>query len=205
MAVGCLVGNHALRLGRERRRYDRTAFFDDARLFPCDFRERVAEQLHVIHRDAGDDRAERLCDDVGRVKPPAQPDLEHDDVAFLAAEDLKADRGDQLKLGRLVFHPVGVGAHGFGRACQHVVGHGLTVDGNALIESADIGGGEAAHTIACRMQDRREIRHGRTFAVRARDVDDAQIPLRVAHRIAECLNARQSRYAPAPGNRMNVV
>ena len=205
MAGGCLVGDHALRLGREHRRHDRAAFFDDARLFPCDLRERVAQQLHVIHRDAGDDRAERLCDDVGRVKPPAEPDFEHDDVAFLAAEDLKADRGDQLKLGRLVFHSVGIGAHGFGRACQHVVGHGLTVDGNAFVEGADIRGGEAAHTIACRAQDGREIRHGRTLAVRARNVDDAQIPLGVAHRVAERLNAREPGYAPAPGNRMNVV
>jgi hypothetical protein len=66
------------------------AALDDARLLGGDLGERVAEELLMVHVDRRDDREARGVDDVGRVEPPAEPDLQQCHVGGVSAKAAKA-------------------------------------------------------------------------------------------------------------------
>src|SRR5262245_32934094 len=70
----------------------RPACLDDARFLEGDFRQRVAEHLHVIEADAGDNRDERLAD-VGRIETPAEANLDHGEIDLAANEVKEAEGG----------------------------------------------------------------------------------------------------------------
>jgi hypothetical protein len=66
------------------------AALDDPGLFAGDPGQRVAEELLVVHVDRRDDREARGVHHVGRVEPPAKPDLQKGHVGGVSAKATKA-------------------------------------------------------------------------------------------------------------------
>ena len=65
------------RLGQDNQR---DAGFGDPRLLARNFSKRVPQIMLVIDPDAGDPARRRALDDIRRVEPPAEPDLEDADI-----------------------------------------------------------------------------------------------------------------------------
>ena len=65
----------------------------------------------MLQPDVGDDRRLRRGNDVGGVQPPAETDLDHDEVTAGLREPEKADGSHQLKLGRMLRKRVRRGEH----------------------------------------------------------------------------------------------
>ena len=84
-----------------------SSFLDDACLFGGDCLNGIPQQSGVVEINARDDREHGSLNDVGRVEPAAQSDLQNDDIAPFSTEIFKRDRGNQLKFGRLILHVVG--------------------------------------------------------------------------------------------------
>src|SRR3546814_17816226 len=66
----------------------------------------IAEERLVVDAELGDAGDERVRDDVGRVEPPAEPDLDDAGVGGGARESEEGDRGRHLEEARL--EPVGM-------------------------------------------------------------------------------------------------
>ena len=66
--------------------------------------DRRPEPVHVVQVDVGDGR-HAAVPGVGRVEPPAQPDLDERDVQVRLGEVAEDDRGQQLELGRVAVPP----------------------------------------------------------------------------------------------------
>src|SRR3546814_13578348 len=66
----------------------------------------IAEERLVVDAELGDAGDERVRDDVGRVEPPAEPDLDDAGVGGGARESEEGDRGRHLEEARL--EPVGL-------------------------------------------------------------------------------------------------
>ena len=78
---------------------DRDATFDDPRLFGGDVRERLAQELLVVHVDRCDDRQAWCFHDIGRVEPSAQAHLKQGHVSGGVGERGKGGGGRDLKIG----------------------------------------------------------------------------------------------------------
>ncbi len=77
------------------------ARLDDAGLFRGHLAERVAEIILMIHRHRREHRHDRLHD-IGRIEPPTQARLPHDDLRALRAKVLERERGGEFKKGRRI-------------------------------------------------------------------------------------------------------
>ncbi len=82
-----------------RRRDDRHAGFDDARLLPGDLCQRVAEQGGVFQAQGGDDRHLRQHH-VGGVEPAAEPDLDHRPVHAGLLEGEERQHRVEIEVGQ---------------------------------------------------------------------------------------------------------
>ena len=71
--------DHRLGFGRHAPQHHRTPFLDDARLFPGDLGDRIAQHLAMVEPDGRDHRHLRH-DHIGRVEPSAEPGLDQRDV-----------------------------------------------------------------------------------------------------------------------------
>ena len=95
-------GGRAQNLHRFRRLVRRgdavPAFFQNTCLFSGDLPERIAEHGSVIERYGSDHAHKRARDDVGGVEPPAEPHLEHNNVAVRLIKIQQCRRSDRLKL-----------------------------------------------------------------------------------------------------------
>ena len=80
------------------------AGLEDARLLARDLRERIAEDLRVVEADVRDDGARRRGDDVRRVEPAAETDLQHHNIAPPPPEPQHGRRRHELELRRRVVH-----------------------------------------------------------------------------------------------------
>ena len=80
-----------------RRDHGRHAGAEDAGLFGGDLFDRVAEKLHVIHRDRRHDARERTVNHIGGVEPPAEADFEQQIVGGMPREQHEGRRGLDLE------------------------------------------------------------------------------------------------------------
>ena len=72
--------------GALRRRDHRTPRFDDACLVLCDLLQSIPDDAYMVHADRSEYSAHRAGDDVRRVQGASKPCLQHDEIAFHAAE-----------------------------------------------------------------------------------------------------------------------
>lgn len=82
-------------------RNEHTVLPQDAGLFRCDLAQRVAQVLHVVHGDVGNDRYRRL-DNVGGVEAAAQTDLQNRKLNLLLCEVDEGDGSEQLEEAGIV-------------------------------------------------------------------------------------------------------
>ena len=195
---GARPAQHRAHLRRLRIADGARAGLEDARLLARDLRERVAEDLRVIQTDVRDDGACRRADDIRRVQPAAEPDLEHHDVAAAALKPEHGRRRHELKLRRLVVHGRNARLQRLARGSKLRVRDWLAVDLHALGELLEKRGREQPRRIARRLQNGREHRRRAAFAVRARDVHELQRVLRVADAVQQLAHPRQPRTRSAP-------
>ena len=90
---------HKIHLGRLACGDAYDARLHDAGLLRCDLLERVPELVGMVHRDRRDDGDRWLLDDVRRVEPPAQSDLEQQHIGGVFGEGKKSRRRGDLEEG----------------------------------------------------------------------------------------------------------
>ena len=142
--------------------------------------QRVPEILGVLKADCRYHGALRTVDGIRAVKRTAETDLKHNDVALLLKKIEHRYRGDKLELAWVIRHAFGYRLHALRKLREPVVRNLDAVYLHPLIEAADIRRGVERRFISGLLHDGREHRAGRAFTVRPRDVDEAQLFLRVA-------------------------
>jgi hypothetical protein len=155
---------------------DRAAGAHDAGLLVADGLAVGAEELDMVDIDAGDDRAGRL-DDVDRVQPAAQADLEDHEVELRARQRQHDRQRGELEVAQADLGLVGAMAAAreldIGKGRQQRVGRdGLALDAAALLEMHQVRRGVEAGAIAGLLVDGFEQGTGRALAVGAADDDD---------------------------------
>ena len=160
----------------------------------------------MVHRDRRDDARERERDDVRRIEPSAEPDLEQERVGGMAREQQEAGRGLHLEHGDrgVAIRPLADRQ----RLGELVVGDEHPAAGAAeaetLVDPHEVRGGIDVHPRACRLEHRPHEGDGRALAVGAGHMDHRrQLALRVIERFeqrATCGRARdRSAWDGAPG------
>ena len=172
---------HGLDRGLLRVEHTVAAVLDDAGLRVGDLLHRIAEHLHVVEPDVDDDRRLGRRDDVGGIELAAQADFEHYDVARMARKILHRDAGDQLEFGRVFVEGVGQRLDAGRDLGQLAVGNGFVVDLHPLVEANDVRRGVQPRAVARGAEHVGQHRGGRSLAVRAGDVDEFELFLRVSH------------------------
>ena len=151
----------------------------DAGFLARDARERVAEIIAVIERDAADQTCARLRHDIGGVQPPAEPDFKNRRIGRVAGESGEGGGGRRLEKGqgaRLAeLRDLG---QNFGK---FFLFDQASCNTDAFMERDEVGRGVNMHALACRLQHRAKVSSGRTLAVGARDMENRrQLLVRIA-------------------------
>ena len=189
-------GQRLVRLARNHRRH---AVLENAGFLGGDFFHRVAEEVMMIHRQAGNHARQRTFDDVGGVEPAAEADFEENNIG-------RTPREQQKRRGRLHFEHRDrrVAVLGFAvcqRSGERVVVDKLAAarvsDAEALVEANQIGRGIDMHALLRRLEDGAHEGDSRTFAVGAGDMNQRrQLPLGMAERRQEPLDAIEREVDP---------
>ena len=174
------------------------AGLEDAGFLRGDGGEGAAEDGGVLQPNVGDDRHLRCGNDVGGVQPPAETDLDHDEVTAGLRKPKKADGGHQLKLGRMLRKRVRRSEHALREAVKRRIGDGRAVHLKALVEAVEVRRGEQSRAVSCRRENGGEHRGGRALAVRAGDVDEFEGFFGVSQRGEQSAGALQPRLAVGP-------
>jgi hypothetical protein len=149
-----------------------------------------AEQLRVIevHRH---DHADHAVGDIGRIPRAAQADLDHSRVDGRVGEYCESEPGEDLEerharstrgLALPVDH-VEVGGEFLVGAKHVVLGDRLAVEADALASVQQVRAGVEAGAQAVCPEERLDHASRRRLAIRARDVDDREGPLRPAEQV----------------------
>ena len=152
----------------------------------------------MLQPDVGDDRRLGRGNDVGGVQPPAETDLDHDEVTAGLREPVKADGGQQRKLGRMLRKRVRRSEHTLREAVKRRIGDGRAVHLKALVEAVEVRRGEQPRAVSCRRENGGEHRGGRALAVRTGDVDEFEGFFGVSQRGEQSAGALQPRLAVGP-------
>ncbi len=127
--------------------------FDDACLLRGYLGQRVAQELHVVEADVGDD-AEVRTDDVGAVEPSAQAYLHHGHVHPLLGEIIERHGGRQLEeRGVQRLEERAVALH---EIDHRLLGDRLPIHADALAEVHQVGRRVEPCAVACLLQDGRQ-------------------------------------------------
>ena len=142
----------------------------------------------MIETDAGDDRHFRPAH-VGRIEPPTQAHLEHGPVHVTASKMQQAQGGHDLEKRRRRLAPplnfFTCRCHGAHAADQVFRLNRIAINLNPLLNVHQVGRGIQARPEPRRLQDAREHRRRRPFALGARDVNDLELLLRIAQELHE--------------------
>ena len=175
---------------------DNGPFFYNTGLFGGDFIKGIPQDLHVVITDLCDGRHELVGHDVRCVAAPAEAGFQHDQVTLFAGKPEKRQRGDSLKLHRLLaalgLDGVNRVEHLLGQVCQRAGRDHLAVDLEPLTEVHHIRADGQTGLVARRRQD--GGRHGRkaALAVRACNVDALQLLFGVSQVVAQVLHPGQT-------------
>ena len=171
----------------------RARLYDPGLLFG-DLLDSISEHSRVVKADVHDNAGFRRLDNVRRIEPPSEPDLEHNDVTVLLLEPDHGRGGHKLKLRRVIGHRVGRDLHERHIRREYIVVDLLAVYLHALIESVKIGRSEKPGLVACRLEYRRRHRSAAALAVCPGDVNKLHPVLRVP----ELLQKLRDAFEPRP-------
>ena len=173
----------------------------DAGLFARDEGDGVAEPLHVVERDVGDDGEQRL-DDVGGVETAAHAHFEDGEIDLRLGEGFEGDRGQHFEVAR-VCGEASIGDQAAGTVVDAevepgkvLVADGRTVDANALVDALEMRRGVEADAVASALQDRGQSGSGRTLAVGAGNQYGAKSLFRMAERFDQRAHLLKTELAP---------
>ena len=184
------------------------ARLENACLLGRNDRRCVAKHRHMVERNRRNNADLRIFDDICRITAAAQTGFENHNIAFLLnkAEERQCGRklklADGLTLGqceRFTRH-----RYPFAQARQIVVRDHHTVHADALVKLHQIRRGIQSGAQSGRLQCRGDHARGRAFAVRARKMNKLQPVLRVSQRLAQRLDAVQTRLAGKSAERVYV-
>ena len=186
--------------------HDGHAGLHNPRLFQRDLLDRVAEELHVIHAHLGDD-ADRRGDDIRRVEPPAEADLDHRDIDLFLREAAKRERRAQFELGDL--HAVLLaglhrGPYTFHQRGQLIARNRFAVDADALVVYLDIRRGIQPGLVSRRAEHALDHRAAGALAVRSGDVHHGQLFLRIAEPAHQGAHIFKAVFAAGRVNAVNL-
>ena len=166
------------------------AGLDDARLLASDVGLGGAGVLVVVHGHVGHD-----CDlclaHVGGIPAAQQADLDHSDIDGDVGKPSERRCGDGLEVRRAHACNKFQLRDGVDLLGEVVVGDGLGVTSDALVQPFEVRAGVRTHCQAVRHQQPGDHLRGRALAVGARDVDGRVQQLRVAHDADQSLHALQ--------------
>ena len=183
--------------------YSITARFDDAGLLLRNQCPGIPQLGGVLQADVGNYRRLRGWNHIGGVQPSAQPHLKHYNVALRFQEIEHPHSGHQLKLGGRVLHPLPGGNHLFSNAAQCLVGNGLAVHLEPLMESPQVGRGGQPGFQPRRSQNRGNHGCGGALAVCPGNVDIFQLFMGISHPVQQLQGPAQAGLAPGPGLLVN--
>ena len=104
----------------------------------------------------------------------------------------------------MVGHGVGLRAHLLGEGAERVVRDLLAVDLDPFVKAHDVGRGVKPRAQPRLVQDGGEHGAGGALAVRAGDVNELQLPLRVSEPVEQGADACEPRLRPAPVGRVDI-
>ena len=150
------------------------------------------EVLDVVELDVGDHR-DLAVDHVGGVPAAPEAHLDDRDVDGHVGEPLQGGGVDDLEVaGAVVEHQLDVG-DAQEDAVEVVVGDGLPVPGDALVEPLQVGAGVGAHREPRGHEQGGGDPRRRRLAVGAGDVDGRVLELGRAQQLDQLLHPRQRR------------
>ena len=147
----------------------------------------------------------RRGNDVRRIHAPAETDLERDDIALLLHEVQKGNGRHDLKARGHLAHLLGRVPHGVRECDEGLVVNFLSVHAHALVKAQQVRRGVEPCAVPRAPQHRGEHRGGRALAVRARDVDESELLLRIAEQTQKLARARKSRRALLPVVELQIL
>jgi len=165
------------------RRDDRHAGLDDAPLLESDLGQRVAQQLGVVEAQAGDDRHQRR-QDVRRVQPAAQANLDDGHVHRAGGEVVEGQGGDDFEPGD-ARRGLDGRAHAIHDGDERRLGDAAIggvgrQDADAFAELTQVGRGVEADAQPSQPQAGGAHGRHRAFALGAGDVERREAGVRVA-------------------------
>lgn len=173
--------------------------FQDGHLLGGDGAPGTPEDRLVIEADRRE-HGDLGVDDVGRVEPAAEPDLEHGDVDLALVEVAERHHRERLELRerdrRLTLDRRPHEA----RPAREVRGQdGVAADAHALGDADEVRARVEADAIAGGVQDRREEGGGRALAVGAGHGHGEHVAVRVTEAREGGLDALEAELDAAPG------
>ena len=174
------AAEHLRRLAAAVVAHDGAARFYDACLRRRNGGDRVAEVLRVFKSDVHYDRRCGRVDDVRAVKLAAESHLKHHDVAALFQKPLHGDRRYDLKLARRVVHFLHKRDYALREPCKLRIGNIDAVYLHPLVKAPYIRRRVKSCAIARRHKHRGQHCAGGAFSVCPRNVDKAQLFVRIA-------------------------
>jgi hypothetical protein len=183
-----------------RQRHQHPALPQDSRLLPRNQRNRLAQPIHVIERNVGDHREQRLHD-VGRIQPPAHAHFQHRQVDPRIGKRLKSHRGERLKKTRMRRQlPLG---HQSPRAivhakimpCKTLIADRLSVDPYALVHAHQMRRRIQPASMPGALQNRSQRRRRRPLPVGPRNQNRTKSPLRMPQRLHQRLHLLQPEFS----------
>lgn len=158
-------------------------WFDDACFFGGDELEGIAEDVHMVVADVGND-GEVGGDDIGAIKASSEAGFDDCDVDLLFDEVVECHGDGDFEEGR--FYGVDERLDALYEPGDIVFCDHLAVDADAFAEVVEVWGGVEACFIAGGLKDGGEHVAGGAFAVGASDMDGFEPVVGVAERFTEC-------------------
>jgi hypothetical protein len=183
---------------------------DDRGLLAADRAERGPEDRLVVLLDVRD-RRDAEVEDVCGVEPPAEPDLDDDEVHPPSRELGDRGRGQRFELGRrsdVGGHAIDCGQHALDGRSEVRSRDRLAVDGDALAIADEVRLRHRPDRGARRDEHRADHRHHRALAVRPADERSAQVTLRITelgHQPSHSVETHADPESPALGQRGDGV
>ena len=156
---------------------NRDAWLDDAGFLCGDLVQCIAQELHVVHADVGDD-AELGDDDVGAVQATAQSDFDDGDVDLLFGKVVEGHRCRQFKEGRMERFEERTFL--LDKTNDFFLRYRFPVDADAFPEVNQVGGGVKSGLVAGALQDGCQCVGAGTFAIGPGDMNGAELPVRMS-------------------------
>ena len=129
----------------------------------------------MIERKGGDRRNQRPLDNVGRIEPSAEADLEDAGIGGRAREREDRGRGGDLEEAGL---DAAAGVQDLGKQLfQAFVVDQLTGDPDPLVEPDQVRAGEGVDLVSRRFERGAEKRNGRALAIGPGDVEHRRQPI----------------------------